>query len=72
MRKSQENWARSNVEEAHTFAKHLADISNRICQKQEPEELEGLIQHQEALTNSNSQSYAPIQQSSRNHQQSKS
>jgi hypothetical protein len=40
----QGTWARSNVKKAHTFAEHLANVSQPHLSENEPEEEEALIQ----------------------------
>jgi hypothetical protein len=55
---SKGTWARSNVEEAHAFAEHLADVLQPRPSGNEPEEEEALIQHLESTHYSNRQSNA--------------
>jgi hypothetical protein len=50
-----------NVEEAHAFAKHLADVFQLHPSENEPEEENALIQILEPLTNSNRETNAPKQ-----------
>jgi hypothetical protein len=44
LRPSQGTWARSNVEKAHTFAEHLADVVQPRPSENEPEEEEALTE----------------------------
>jgi hypothetical protein len=44
LRTSQGTWARSNVEKAHAFAKHLADIFQPHPSESEPQEEKAIIQ----------------------------
>jgi hypothetical protein len=55
LRASQGTWARSNVEEAHSFAEHLANVFQPHPSEKEPEE-EALTQLLETPTNTNHQS----------------
>jgi hypothetical protein len=43
-RTSQKNWARSSVDKAHTFTKHLADDLQPHPSEKEPEEEEALFE----------------------------
>jgi hypothetical protein len=44
VRTSQGTWARSNVEEAHAFAEHLANVFQLRPSENEPEKEEAFIQ----------------------------
>jgi hypothetical protein len=44
LRTSQGTWARSNVEKAHAFAKHLANVFQPHPSQNQPEEEEALMQ----------------------------
>jgi hypothetical protein len=44
LRPSQGTWARSNVEKAHAFAEHLANVFQPRLSENEPEKEEALIQ----------------------------
>jgi hypothetical protein len=50
--------ARSNIEKAHAFAKHLADVLQLHPSENEPKEEEALTQLLEAPNNSNHHSNA--------------
>jgi hypothetical protein len=56
LKTSQGTWARSNVEIAHTFAEHLANVFQPHPSENEPEVEEALIQLLKTPYNSNQQS----------------
>jgi hypothetical protein len=55
LRTSQGTWVRSNVEKAHAFAEHLANVFQPYPSANEPQEEEALVQLLETLAKSNHQ-----------------
>jgi hypothetical protein len=56
LRASQGTWARSNIEKAHTFFEHLAEVFSCIPQKMNPKKKKHLYNFLRSHTNSNHQS----------------